>query len=132
MSRLLWLIVFIFSTSSLARVKELSLEVRKIKTLRHAYYPQKRDWRGFVGLNWNLVDKHDLFFWNNQTAFYGDDSQVRHIYWKYDIGVKYKCVKLVYHHKSEHSADHNKFDIGHTDRFPLEDSFGFIYDMSCN
>ncbi len=123
MLKLFTLVLMMMSSDfALAKITEMSLEVRQMKTLRHAYYPEKRDWTGFVGLNWKW--QKGGVYWDNQTAFYGDSSQVRHIFWEYEMGYSFKHVDLFYYHKSEHIADSNPQDVGSSDRFPLEDSFG--------
>lgn len=112
-------------TAGAAKVKELSLEIRKTEFKRHAYYPDKRDWRGYVGLNWKMDWKHG--YWNNRAYFYGDESQVRHIGWEYEFGLKLlPQVDLFYYHHSEHSAD---AESPTGDRFPLEDSIGFRFKL---
>lgn len=122
----LWLLPMV----SEARVKELSLEIRKIETLRHAYYPEKDDFFGYVGLNWAIENKKQWLYWDNTVAFYGDKSQVRHIFWEYRVGLKAtKWLDIFYYHKSEHTADANRDDIGHPSKFPLQNSIGVKIDM---
>jgi hypothetical protein len=122
------LILVFFTQITQARVKELSLEARRIKSLRHPYYPNKSDWYGYMGLNWDYyfnISKNIEFFHNNTTFYYGDKSQVRSIGWEYELGIKIHRVEIFWHHLSEHAADSNKDDIGHEGKFPLEDSLTF-------
>lgn len=118
------LLILLTSQPAQSKINGLSLEIKRMLFLRHAYYPEKSDWRGFVGLNWNISNKNDWLYWDNQSAFYGDNSQVRHIFWQYEVGFRYETVDVFYYHKSEHTADANREDIGHPSKFPLEDSFG--------
>jgi len=122
-SKLVLFLMCIFApTAAALDTTHLSLEVRKMDTVghkRHAYYPEKDDWRGYVGLNWNVESGY--WYWNNRTYFYGDQSQVRHIGWEWESGFHYKGLYLFWYHHSEHTAD----DVSATGaKFPLEDSLG--------
>ena len=114
-----------------AKVTELSLDIKQIKEMRHAYYPGKTDWYSYVGLNWDVsafpILGMDRLIWENTTFFYGDRSQVRHIGWHSTLGLPINnAVMIYYHHKSEHDADHGQNDPQFPDRarFPLENSIG--------
>ena len=90
---------------------------------RDSYFPGKRDWRGYAGLNWD-ISLWKYVFWDNKTYFYGDDAQVRKIGWQYDLGLRFEAVDIFYHHLSEHDADHGKDETGRIEKFPLENSYG--------
>lgn len=122
--RYLILLVFLLAPGwVLSDVSKLSLEARKIKTLRHPYYPLKDDWRGYMGLNWEYTK--GWLFHDNRVFYYGDKSQVFSIGWEFEIGYTSKYFDIYWHHLSEHVADHNREDIQHVAKFPLEDSIGF-------
>lgn len=118
-----WIIALLLSQSASAEVKQLSLELRHTKVFRDPYFPDKSDWLGYVGLNWDTMF-WEMLFWNNKTYFYGDRSQVRKIGWEYDLGLRFDAVDVFYHHRSEHDADHGPAETGRISRFPLEDSYG--------
>lgn len=106
---------------SWAKVRNLSLEVTGIADKREYYMPEFRDkWHGGVMLRWD-IDLGKRFYWNNQTYFDGTASQVRHIGWKYEQGVKLfdNNMQIFYQHHSEHVAE-RKYDRN----FPLDNRFG--------
>ena len=118
------LILLCFSNTAFG-ASYLNLELRKIEFKRHAYYPDKRDWRGYTGLNWGVQDLWDTVYWENTIYAYGDSAQYRHVGWKWELGVNlYDNLHIFYHHHSEHAMDANREDIGHPDKWPIEDSFG--------
>ena len=125
-------------TKAQAEVRELSLDVRKISEMRHAYYPGKEDFKNYVGLNWDVGTEIpstpiDLY-WDNRTYFYGDSAQVRHVGWEFEAGVGSKYAKLFYYHHSEHRMDSDRFDKYATGaKFPIENSVGVrLCFIGCN
>lgn len=120
--------VLVFCGRANAEVRQLSLDVRKMKDARLAYYPNKNDFTSYVGLNWDVGHKLGLgldTFWENRTYFYGDSAQVRYIGWEFDVGVGTDKIQLIYHHHSEHRADSDRYGQYSTGaKFPLENSFG--------
>ena len=122
------LLLLLFSEMALGG-PYLNLELRKTEFKRHAYYPEKRDWRGYTGLNWGYRGLWDTVYWENTVYSYGDNAQYRHVGWQWELGAKYKAFKVFYHHHSEHAMDANNTDIGHPDKWPIEDSFGIKMDL---
>ena len=128
MKRLLTLLMFL-TTPAIAKVERLELEVRKIQFLRHPYLPNKTDWRGLMGLHWDTSHWNNRVFWNNFLAGYGDNAKFQYMYWEYEVGVNIERFQIGYYHKSEHLLDSNRVDVGHPDKFPLEDSFFLKWDL---
>ena len=104
------------------KVRELSLDVMKIKNNRNAYIPQHKDeFKYHMGLNWNL-NITDWVRWDNKVAFNTSDSVVKEIWWEYEIGAKVvKGVEVFHYHRSEHVADEEN-PAGMN--YPLRNYFG--------
>lgn len=106
-------------------VDELSMEFTEIKNKRDPYFPKHEvegSWRHGLALNWD-VRAFEKIYWTNR-AYFDTDHAVRHIGWKYELGINpFKNLDVFWQHHSQHIAE-GVAPGEKPDSFPLDDRFG--------
>jgi hypothetical protein len=111
----------------LLEVDYLSMEYKDLRSfdrwkMRNTYLaPNDKEIEYGLALNfdWKIVryDKHYVF-WENEWAFYSEETHVRDVYWDFKLGLTIvpDVVRMYYRHKSEHILD-----LEREQRFPVLD-----------
>jgi len=110
---LLWLL----STISYAKVRELSLDLKRMPFQRDFLFPDRTNWGHEVRMTADM--NIGRWFIDNQLTGRTYDSRFRYVAWEYDTGFYIlPWLDLIWSHKSQHTMDLYR------DKFPVTDSYG--------
>jgi hypothetical protein len=110
-------LLLLLSLPAQARVKELSLDLKRMPFQRDYLFPDRTNWGHEVRLN--ADGEIGRFFMNNQVTGRTYDSRFRYVSWGFDVGFHvFPWLDVVHSHLSEHAIDLYR------DKFPVRDSYG--------
>jgi hypothetical protein len=100
-----------------AKVRELSLDLKRMPFQRDFLFPDRTNWGHEVSL---IADMNiGRWFIDNKIIGRTYDSRFRYIAWDYDTGFNVlPWLDILWSHKSEHALDLYR------DKFPVRDSYG--------
>ncbi len=115
---------------SLWEVNELNLEYYKYRgQFRDPYFIEQdgstyKPMRDGAELNMNLSVLKWLYWDNRYHMAMDETSQVRHVGWEWEAGLRLKYIDLFSHHHSRHGLEYIN---PRGDRFPVEDFYGIRF-----
>jgi len=114
---LLAVFLLLFCTPLQAKVRELSLDLKRMPFQRDFMFPEQTAWGHEVKLTADVSLWR--YFQDNQIIgrTYGD--RFRYVSWEFDHGITiFPWLDLIHSHKSEHAMDI------YVNKFPVRDSYG--------
>jgi hypothetical protein len=111
------LALLLLTSAAEAKVRDLSLDLKRMPFNRDLLFPEKEYWGYETRLNADV--QLGNFFMDNQITGRTYDSRYRYVSWGFDIGYRLTpWLDLVHSHLSQHAVDLYR------DRFPIVDSYG--------
>lgn len=110
-------LLLLLSLPAQAKVRELSLDLKRMPFQRDYLFPERTNWGHEVRLNADM----DVgpYFLDNTITGRTYDSRFRYVAWGFDHGFHLTpWLDVIHSHLSEHAIDLYR------DKFPVRDSYG--------
>jgi len=119
MKFILTLLLLLGSSSAMAKVHHLNLELKRMPFQRSYFFPGITEWGHEASLNFkaSLFDEH--FWFESDITGQAKDNRFRRTWWDYTLGIKLsEEIDLVWDHYSDHHIDWE------VEKFQVRDSYG--------
>ena len=110
-------LLLLLSLPAQARVRDLSLDLKRMPFQRDFLFPDQTTWGYETRLNADV--SLGVYFLDNRITGRTYDSRFRYVSWGFDHGIHVTpWLDLIHSHLSEHAIDLYR------DKFPVRDSYG--------
>lgn len=119
MKYILTLLLFLGSSSAVAKVHYLNLEMKRMPFQRSFFFPDIESWDHEVSLNFKASLWDEIFWLESDITGQARGSRFRRTWWDYTAGIRLTDeIDLVWDHYSDHKLDWD------ADKYQIRDSYG--------
>ena len=119
MKYLLTVLLLLGSSSAMAKVHYLNLEMKRMPFQRSYFFPGIESWDHEASLNFKASLWDEIFWLESDITGHARGGRFRRTWWDYTAGIRITDeIDLVWDHYSDHHIDWEK------DEYQVRDSYG--------